>query len=48
MHPAYSVIFFTTASGAGFGLIALLGVLGSLQLLPADRARWIADWLARP
>lgn len=37
MHPAYSVIFFTTASGAGFGLIALLGVFGSLQLLPADR-----------
>ncbi len=37
MHPAYSVIFFTTASGAGFGLLALLGLLGSLQLLPADR-----------
>ena len=25
MHPAYSVIFFTTASGAGYGLLALLG-----------------------
>ncbi len=37
MHPAYSVIFFTTASGAGFGLLALLGVLGPLRLLPADR-----------
>jgi DMSO reductase anchor subunit len=29
MHPAYSVIFFTTASGAGYGLWFLLG-LGSL------------------
>lgn len=28
MHPAFSVIFFTTASGAGYGLLALLGVLG--------------------
>jgi DMSO reductase anchor subunit len=37
MHPAYSVIFFTTASGAGFGLLALLGVLGPLHLLPAER-----------
>jgi DMSO reductase anchor subunit len=27
MHPAYSVIFFTTATGAGYGLISLLGVL---------------------
>ncbi len=26
MHPAYSVIFFTTASGAGYGLLATLGV----------------------
>jgi sulfite dehydrogenase (quinone) subunit SoeC len=26
MHPAYSVIFFTTASGAGFGLLALLSL----------------------
>jgi DMSO reductase anchor subunit len=28
MHPAYSVIFFTTASGAGYGLLALLGLVG--------------------
>lgn len=28
MHPAYSVIFFTTASGAGYGLLALLGLTG--------------------
>jgi len=26
MHPAYSVIFFTTASGAGYGLLAWLAV----------------------
>ena len=35
MHPAYSVIFFTTASGAGYGLLALLGVLGPLGLVPS-------------
>lgn len=28
MHPAYSVILFTTASGAGYGLLALLGAAG--------------------
>lgn len=28
MHPAYSVILFTTASGAGYGLMALLGLVG--------------------
>ncbi len=37
MHPAYSVIAFTTMSGAGYGLLALLGVLGASGLLPADR-----------
>ena len=26
MHPAYSVILFTTASGAGYGLLALIGL----------------------
>ncbi|HYH38952.1 MAG TPA: DmsC/YnfH family molybdoenzyme membrane anchor subunit [Azospirillum sp.] len=34
MHPAYSVIFFTTASGAGYGLLALLGILNPMGLLP--------------
>src|SRR3546814_2794459 len=38
MHPAKSVILFTTASGAGYGLIAWLGVLAAPGLLPA--ARW--------
>lgn len=35
MHPALSVIVFTTASGAGYGLLALLGLLAPLGLLPA-------------
>lgn len=34
MHPAYSVIFFTTASGAGFGLLAWLGLFNAFGLLP--------------
>ena len=29
MHPALSVILFTTASGAGYGLLALLGLFGA-------------------
>ena len=36
MHPAYSVIFFTSASGGGTMLLALLGLLGALGILPAD------------
>ncbi|MFK0689998.1 dimethyl sulfoxide reductase anchor subunit family protein [Mesorhizobium sp. IMUNJ 23033] len=36
MHPAFSVVFFTTATGAGYGLLALLGVLGGLGLIPPD------------
>ena len=34
MHPAYSVIFFTTATGAGYGLLALLGLMAGLGLAP--------------
>lgn len=37
MHPAKSVILFTTASGAGYGLLAWLGLLAGLGGLPADR-----------
>lgn len=37
MHPAYSVIFFTTASGAGYGMLALMAILGTAGVLPADR-----------
>ncbi len=34
MHPAYSVIFFTTTSGAGYGLLILLGFLSAADALP--------------
>ncbi len=37
MHPAPSIILFTTASGAGYGLLFLLGLAAPLGLLPADR-----------
>lgn len=37
MHPAYSVIFFTTASGAGYGLLVWLGLFGPLGWLPSNR-----------
>jgi len=30
MHPAYSVIFFTTASGAGYGMLVWLAALAAL------------------
>lgn len=36
MHPAYSVIFFTTASGAGYGLIALTALFGVLNGVKMD------------
>ncbi len=37
MHPAKSVIYFTTASGAGYGLMVWLAVMGALGYIPADR-----------
>jgi len=36
MHPAYSVILFTTASGAGYGLLFLLGLLRAFGLVTPD------------
>ena len=36
MHPAYSVIVFTTASGAGYGLLIWLAVAVALNLVPRD------------
>lgn len=43
MHPALSIIFFTTASGLGYGLAAVLG-LGLLD--PSATATKIAHFLA--
>src|SRR5260221_1130705 len=37
MTPAISVIFFTVSSGAGYGLLILLGIFASFGVLPADR-----------
>lgn len=36
MHPAYSVIVFTTLSGAGLGLLIWLALLALLGAVPAD------------
>ena len=36
MHPAKSVIFFTTASGAGYGMMIWLGVLAALGVVHPD------------
>src|SRR5580693_4005169 len=35
MHPSFSIVFFTTASGLGFALLFLLGIGVPLGLLPA-------------
>ena len=42
MHPAFSVIFFTTASGAGFGLFAWLGLLALANQLPGRVSAGVA------
>lgn len=36
MHPAYSVIFFTTASGAGYGLLIWLAIASLYDMTPVD------------
>ncbi len=38
MHPAYSVILFTTASGAGYGLLALIGLAGAAHGAASSQA----------
>ncbi|NNC36449.1 MAG: dimethyl sulfoxide reductase anchor subunit [Hyphomonadaceae bacterium] len=38
MHPANSVIFFTTATGAGYGLFVWLAVLALMGILPQEQA----------
>lgn len=37
MNPQFSVVFLTTASGAGYGMLAWLGILDAAQLLPDSR-----------
>jgi DMSO reductase anchor subunit len=37
VHPAASVILFTTSAGAGYGLLFLLGVAVPMGLIPAER-----------
>lgn len=36
MHPAASVIGFTVASGAGYGMLAIVGLLAMTGMLPTD------------
>src|SRR5712691_7195169 len=45
MHPALSIVFFTTASGAGFALLFLIGIGVPLGLLPAERGFGVAGLL---
>jgi DMSO reductase anchor subunit len=42
MHPAYSIILFTIASGAGYGLITLLTTFGLFNLIPISRGLGLA------
>src|SRR5579863_3057406 len=43
MRPTFSIIFFTVISGAGYGLLFLIGfaLATGLSLIPHDR--WIMD-----
>lgn len=45
MYPSHSVIFFTTASGAGYGLLALLGILAPFSFVPQDMRFGLAGLL---
>ena len=40
MHPAPSIVFFTTASGAGYGLLFWFGLLRAAGLLPRS---WVLE-----
>lgn len=37
MHPALSVIFFTTASGAGYGVLSILGICSFFNVLKFEQ-----------
>ena len=45
MHPAPSIIFFTTASGAGYGLLVFAGLCGLFGVVPIDAASGLAFFL---
>ena len=36
MHPAFSIVFFTTASGIGYGILGVAGFLAIFGLLPSS------------
>ncbi len=42
MHPAPSIVFFTTASGAGYGLLVFAALGGLLGLVPVTTASGLA------
>jgi sulfite dehydrogenase (quinone) subunit SoeC len=44
MNPAYSVILFTTASGAGYGLMALLALVGINHSTASSTAFALTAW----
>jgi DMSO reductase anchor subunit len=44
MHPAASVILFTVTSGAGYGLLFWLALLGCLQAVPLGRGVGLAGF----
>lgn len=44
MHPAYSVILFTTASGAGYGLLVWLALGSAFGLVPTERWLGVAGF----
>lgn len=46
MHPAYSVIVFTTASGAGYGLLVWMALSGLAGLVPLERPLGLAGFAA--
>ena len=43
MHPAFSVILFTSLSGAGYFMLALLGLFGASGMVTPDP---LAGWVA--
>ncbi|MGV6852144.1 MAG: dimethyl sulfoxide reductase anchor subunit family protein [bacterium] len=43
MHPAFSVIYFTTASGAGYGILFIIGILAMAGGLPVNQTLAISS-----